>query len=67
MAAPDHESRASQNARVIGSAAARLISRKWACPDCAGVYGCRSSARSCEMCSPPRNPVPRRSLDEDNL
>jgi hypothetical protein len=50
---------------MTAAAAARLVRRKWACPDCAGVYGCRSSNRSCLTCSPPRNPIPSRTLDED--
>ena len=55
-----------QNARMIASARARLVNRKWACPECAGIYGCHADGRSCEVCSPPRNPIPRRRwVDED--
>jgi len=49
---------AGKPSRMIGAAAARLASRKWACPECAGDYGCRAGGRSCEVCSPPRNPQP---------
>jgi len=52
---------------LIASAAARLVKRGWGCPDCAGVYGCQAPRRSCETCSPPRNPARPRNLDEDDL
>lgn len=68
MTDPEHENPTIENARMIGSAAARLIRHKWACPDCAGVYGCHSSTRDCESCSPPRNPVPpARHLWDDEI
>jgi hypothetical protein len=45
--------------RITGSASARLVSRKWACPECADTYGCRAGSRQCEGGSPPRNPMSR--------
>ena len=53
------------NRRVSGSAMARLASRKWVCPECADVYGCRGSVRECETCGPPRNPAPVRASEWD--
>lgn len=50
--------------RIIGSATARLVSRKWACPECADITGCRSGSRRCESCRPPRNPGPRVNLED---
>jgi hypothetical protein len=56
---------AGRNRRVSGSAMARLVSHKWACPECAGVGCCRGSSRECETCSPPRNPIPVRKSEWD--
>jgi hypothetical protein len=59
---------AHQAARMSGPAAARLLSHGWACLDCAGEYGCHAGRRGCEVCGPPRNPVPVRRYwwdDED--
>ena len=55
-----------KRSQMIGSAAARLISHKWACPDCADAYGCHAAGRGCEICSPPRNPVPVRRSEWDD-
>ncbi len=54
-----------QRSRMIGSATARLVSRKWACLECAGEYGCHVGGRGCEICSPPRNPRPRPDWEDE--
>jgi len=51
--------------RVIGSATARMASRKWACPECAEAFGCRAGSRGCQTCSPPHNPTPVRDSEWD--
>jgi hypothetical protein len=53
-----------RRSQMIGSATARLVSRKWACPECAGAYGCHAGSRGCEVCSPPRNPHPPQVPDD---
>ena len=50
--------------RLIASAAARLASHRWGCPECAGEFGCHGGSRDCEVCSPPRNPVTRPAWDD---
>jgi len=60
----DYTEEVGRRQRIIGSAAARLASRKWACPECADVSGCRSGSRRCQSCSPPRNPGPRVNLED---
>jgi len=57
-------SRSGERSRLIGSAAARLASQRWACPECADGYGCRSGRYGCEACSPPRTPRPQGDPDE---
>jgi hypothetical protein len=52
--------------RMTAAAAARLVRRKGACPECAGSYGCRAARRGCAICSPPRNSLSRPKLDEDD-
>lgn len=53
-----------KRSRLIGSAAARLANRRWACPECSDSYGCRDARHGCEACSPPRTPRPRADPDE---
>lgn len=49
------ENGALRRIRVCGTAAARMISQHWGCPECAGEFGRRSSG-GCETCNPPRRP-----------
>lgn len=49
------DSGASRRRRIIGAAAARMISRGWGCPECAAGLGRRQSG-GCETCNPPRRP-----------
>jgi hypothetical protein len=55
----------SKRVRINSSAAARMASHRWACPDCAWDYGCRTGSRGCETCGPPRNPLPARRWWDD--